>query len=105
VRLLPLAVLESSSATLIYIKLVGYYRSYLENLDYTEAEVGQYQIFLTLYSSATSWQQLQLRGEQGRGSYQHLGVHSVHRCTAEAGDDVKILSNLAQVFPKLAPLR
>jgi hypothetical protein len=78
VRFLPLAVLESSSATLLYIKLVGYYRPYLENMDDTEAEVGQYQIFLTLYSSAASWQQLQLRGQQGRGSYQHLGVHNVH---------------------------
>jgi uncharacterized membrane protein YidH (DUF202 family) len=93
---------------LLYIKLVGYYRPYLENMDDIEAEVGQYQIFLTFLGALICQRHLVGSEYDSAVSGVMLAINTAvsimftRNVLLKLREDVKNLRNLAQVFPKLA---
>jgi hypothetical protein len=95
---------------LLYIKLVGYYRPYLEDMDDMEAEVGQFQIFLTFLGALICQRHLVGSEYDSAVSGVMLAVNTsvsimfTRNVLLKLREDVKNLRNLAQVFPKFAPL-
>jgi hypothetical protein len=95
---------------LLYIKLVGYYRPYIEDMDDMEAEVGQYQIFLTFLGALISQRHLLGSNYNAAVSGVMVAINTsvsimfTRNVLLKLREDVKNLRNLAQVFPKLTPL-
>jgi hypothetical protein len=94
----------------LYIKLYGYCRPYLENMDDMEAEVGQYQIFLTFLGALICQRHLLGSEYDSAVSGVMVAINTsvtimfTRNVLLKLREDVKNLRNLAQVFPKLAPL-
>jgi uncharacterized membrane protein YidH (DUF202 family) len=89
---------------LLYIKLVGYYRPYLEDMDDMEAEVGQYQIFLTFLGALVCQRHLLGSDYNSAVSGVMLAINTAvsimftRNVLLKLREDVK---NFAQVLPKL----